>query len=233
MVVRGRKKMNKSEKLKKLIESIKIDEAKRRKRRVFISYYHYDDEYYREKFEELFGELFQNISVKPGEIDDENSDRYIYQLIRQNKISNTTVLLVLVGNRTYCRKHVDWEIYAALDPRVGEKRTGLVGIILPSSSLFRTNVIKWLDEKRQAEIIEKRRDIYRVTDEINSILESKYHKIPPRFLDNILSGYAKLYKWTESTSQIIDIIEEAFQNRKNEHLVRNGRKQYKRNLCGN
>ncbi|WP_051920363.1 TIR domain-containing protein [Thermodesulfobacterium hydrogeniphilum] len=222
--------MSKGEQLKKLIESIiKINEAKRRKRKVFISYYHYDDEYYRKRFEQLFGELFQNISVKPGEIDDENSDRYIYQLIRQNKISNTTVLLVLIGNRTYCRKHVDWEIYAALDPRVGKKRAGLVGIILPTCSLFNTSII----EELQKIAYENYEDIYDLTDQINrTLLSNNYPKLPSRLLDNILSGYAKLYKWTENASQIIDIIEEAFQNRKNEYLVKNGRKQYKRNLCG-
>lgn len=96
------------------------------KHKLFISYYH-EDEYYRNKFEEYFGDLFINTSVKYGEIDDSLSTEYIKRLIREKHISNSTVIVVLVGPKTYCRKHVDWEIYAGL-----YKNAGLVGLVLPN-----------------------------------------------------------------------------------------------------
>ncbi len=96
------------------------------KHKVFISYYHHDDEKYKIQFEKLFGDLFINKSVEPGDINSDNKDEYIKRLIRENYISDSSVIIVLIGPKTLCRKHVDWEIYAGL-----YKNAGLVGLILP------------------------------------------------------------------------------------------------------
>jgi hypothetical protein len=206
-----------------------------RKRRVFISYFHKDDERYRNRFEDLFGELFQNLSVKPGEINDDNSDGYIAQIIRQNKISEATVLVVLVGNRTYCRKHVDWEIAAALDPRVGDRKAGLVGVILPTCSLFNTNIYAKIMEfyETMKGRITAKREICEAANEINDAICKVFEtKLPPRLLDNILSGYAKLYHWTEDKDEMFRIINEAFEKRDHPELITNVRLKYSRNICG-
>lgn len=63
--------------------------------KVFISYYHKDDQYYRNRFEELFGDLFISKSVEPGDIDTDVSTEYIKRLIQQNYITDTSVLVVL------------------------------------------------------------------------------------------------------------------------------------------
>lgn len=99
--------------------------------KVFVSYYHKDDEIYRQKFETQFGHLFINKSVSPGDIDEDNSTEYIKRLIQKDYISDTSVIVVLVGPKTYCRKHVDWEISAALNKKVGGY-SGLLGIVLPN-----------------------------------------------------------------------------------------------------
>jgi len=99
--------------------------------KVFVSYYHKDDEYYRNRFEELFGHLFINKSVESCDIDTDVSTEYIKRLIQQNYITDTSVLVVLVGAKTYCRKHVDWEISAALSKKVGGY-SGLLGLCLPT-----------------------------------------------------------------------------------------------------
>jgi len=127
---------------------------------------------------------------------------------------------------------VDWEISAGLDPRVGKKRAGLVGILIPTSSLYNTDIVEWLNNNKKEEIDKKNRDIYEVADEINNILNKKYHKLPPRLLDNILSGYSKIYKWLTDKEQMKNIIEEAFSMRENEYLVKNGRLKYGKNICG-
>jgi hypothetical protein len=102
------------------------------RRKTFVSYYHKDDQDYREKFENLFADLVVSKSVEVGDIDSDNSDDYIKQLIQKEYLSDTTVLVVLVGPKTKCRKHVDWEIAGALNNKVGEKYAGLIGILLPN-----------------------------------------------------------------------------------------------------
>lgn len=111
------------------------------KHKVFISYYHADDEFYRNRFEELFGNIFINKSVKPGDIDSDNSDDYIKTLIREDYISDASVLIVLIGPKTYCRKHIDWEIYAGLD-----KNAGVIGLCLPEHSSYNNNNIVTYDD---------------------------------------------------------------------------------------
>ncbi len=101
------------------------------RQKVFISYYHKDDQRYRDRFEKLFGPVFITKSVEPCEIDTDDSTDYIKQLIQQNYITDTSVVVVLVGAKTYCRKHVDWEISAALNKKVG-RYSGLLGLCLPT-----------------------------------------------------------------------------------------------------
>lgn len=103
-----------------------------KKRKTFISYYHKDDQKYKEKFTNLFGNLIVNKSVEDGAINADNSDDYTKQLIQQGYLYDTTVLVVLIGVKTRCRKHVDWEISGALNYKVGEHYSGLVGILLPT-----------------------------------------------------------------------------------------------------
>ena len=51
--------------------------------KVFLSYYHKDDNIWRERFEELFKNIFINKSVQPGDIDTEDSALYIKRLIHR------------------------------------------------------------------------------------------------------------------------------------------------------
>lgn len=102
------------------------------KRKTFVSYYHHDDQQYRNLFEKLFEDLIVSKSVEYNDIDSDNSDEYIKQLIQKDYLSDTTVLVVLIGPKTKCRKHVDWEIAGALNLKVGDSYSGILGIILPS-----------------------------------------------------------------------------------------------------
>lgn len=106
--------------------------------KVFLSYYHMDDQYDRDCFEELFGHLFINKSVKPGDIDTDVSTEYIKRLIQQEYITDSSVVVVLVGVKTWSRKHVDWEISAALSKKVGGY-SGLLGILLPEFPMTADN----------------------------------------------------------------------------------------------
>lgn len=102
------------------------------KRKTFVSYYHRDDQDYHVRFQNLFGDLIVSKSVQAGDIDSENSTDYVKQLIQKDFLSDVTILVVLVGPKTLCRKHVDWEISGALNLKVGNSYAGLIGLLLPT-----------------------------------------------------------------------------------------------------
>lgn len=102
------------------------------KHKVFVSFHHKRDSWYKERFEELFSDIFIIKSVKDGDIDSDNSDDYIKRLIQEDYLSDSSVLIVLVGAATKGRKHVDWEISAALNKKVGGY-SGLLAICIPDN----------------------------------------------------------------------------------------------------
>jgi len=108
------------------------------KRKTFISYYHKANQTYKDKFINLTSDLIVNKSVNDGDIATDVSDEYIKQLIQNGYLNNTTVLIVLLGQKTKCRKHVDWEISGALNHKVGNSYAGLLGLKLPSHPDFGT-----------------------------------------------------------------------------------------------
>lgn len=105
------------------------------KHKTFVSYYHKDDQEERNKFENLFSDLIVSKSVEEGDIDSDNSNNYIKRLIQSDYLIDTTVLVVLIGPKTKCRMHIDWEISAAISARVGGY-SGLIGILLPNHPDF-------------------------------------------------------------------------------------------------
>ncbi|MCG8806487.1 TIR domain-containing protein [Tenacibaculum finnmarkense] len=108
------------------------------KRKTFISYYHNDDQYYKDELKNIASDLIVSKSVEDGDINSEVSTEYIKQLIQKGFLSDTTVLIVLIGNKTKCRKHVDWEISGALNYKVGNNYSGILGLILPNHPDFGT-----------------------------------------------------------------------------------------------
>lgn len=99
--------------------------------KVFISFYHKDDQSYKEYIDKYLSGNIINKSVMDGEYNADNSDEYIKRLIREEKICDSSVVVVLVGPNTKNRKHVDWEIYAGLRPSINGN-SGLIGIFLPT-----------------------------------------------------------------------------------------------------
>ncbi len=100
------------------------------KHKLFLSH-SYQDQEYRDRFEELFGHLFTIKSVPEGEIATDDDATYIEKLIKGEYIDVVTVVVVLVGADTWSRKHVDWEIAAALRKKM-DGFSGLLGICLPT-----------------------------------------------------------------------------------------------------
>ena len=186
------------------------------KHKVFLSFHHQDD-CYRQQFERQFSNefdpVFVNRSVQDGDIDPNYKTDAIRREIRENYISDSSVTIVLIGQNTWQRKHVDWEIGYSLTTSNLNTRSGLIGILLPSySPCYESYFYLNCAQKRT---------------ENNSRIYTPCN-IPPRLYDNIQSGYAKIYPYPTSSHELKKWIHEAFQRRGN-GLHRNSRDYFANN----
>jgi len=195
--------------------------------RVFVSYYHNDDQYHRNLFEGMFSDyhdIMVSESVEIGDIDDTrlSTDR-IRQIIRDDYLRDSTVTVVLVGAHTWQRKFVDWEIGSSLRHTKYNSRSGLLGILLPT---FRCHTVLsgTLPPALSADI----RTIY-----FNgSPISYDYRTLPPRLHDNIEQGFAKIYPWSNDPDQVQSWIHDAFQRRHEDPPPNNSRLSFKNNRSG-
>ena len=172
--------------------------------RVFVSYYHRDDQAYRDHFENRFSDFYDiyvSESVKMGDIDPNLKTETILQKIRDEYLRDSTVTVVLVGKHTWQRKFVDWEISASIRQTQYNSRSGLLGILLPNHPDFG-------------------KDTY--TPGI----------IPPRLHDNIKCDFAKLYDWRKDPSTVQAWIHEAFKRRNEDPPPNNARPAFAKNRSG-
>ncbi|WP_460540396.1 TIR domain-containing protein [Glycomyces halotolerans] len=100
----------------------------------FVSYHAADaDEV--ESFLDEFGAAFIPRVIGVTDEDpwvESNDTDYIMEKIREKYLTDSTVTIVLRGKCTWARKYVDWEIYSSLRNDSRNKRSGLMGISLPS-----------------------------------------------------------------------------------------------------
>ena len=110
--------------------------------KVFISYYHHDDQTYKDiliNMQELnpdtwqLQSIFEDCSVHENEIDDTGlTSEQIRCIIRDEYIKDATVLILLCGQNTRKRKHIDWEIHAAMYDSEKNPQMGILVINLPT-----------------------------------------------------------------------------------------------------
>ena len=173
--------------------------------KVFISFHHDKDQKYKNRFAQMMKGYVVDKSVEDGDIDDQNiKTATIRQNIRDKFIADATVTVVLIGPCTWQRKHVDWEIGSSLRDPEKNPRCGLVGIWLPNHPNF---------EKQKC----------------------NRRLIPPRLADNCEGDdpYARLYDWSNQTTNIRQWIHRAFKRRKKTPYPNNKRPQFRHNRKGN
>lgn len=110
--------------------------------KVFISYYHHDDQSYKDYLINMqeynsrtwqYQSIFDDYSVHENEIDDTGlTSEQIRCIIRDEYIKDATVLILLCGQNTRKRKHIDWEIHAAMYDSNQNPQMGILVINLPS-----------------------------------------------------------------------------------------------------
>lgn len=173
--------------------------------RVFVSYYHDEDQAYRDRFENLFSDIhgiMVSESVEIDDIDDTNlSSKRIFQIIREDYLSDSTVTVVLIGAHTWQRKFVDWEIGASIRHTKSNPRSGLLGILLPT---YPKPPGKAYDP----------------------------YTIPPRFYDNIQCNFATIHNWRKDPSTVQAWIHEAFKRRNQNPPPDNSRPAFGKNRSG-
>ncbi len=171
-----------------------------KKHKVFISFHH-EDESYKNEFEKLFGEVldgFVSKAVGDGDINTNIHTDTIRQKIRDEFIRDSTVTVVLIGNETWKRKHVDWEIGSSIRDTRFNPRNGLLGILLPSYSTYNTML-----------------SVERKYTENGGPYNPK--TIPPRLYKNVECGFAKIYSWPTSSENLKSWIHDAFVRRNKIH----------------
>lgn len=107
------------------------------RRKCFISYHHDDETEVQEFISEFDHEhdvlIARGIGASmSGDIINSADRDYIMGRIREKYLRDTSVTIVMLGQCTWARKFVDWEIAASLRNTGAYSRNGLMAITLPS-----------------------------------------------------------------------------------------------------
>ena len=171
--------------------------------RVFISYHHAIDQGYKNHFVQLFSPIMLDWSVRLGDIPDGIATETIRQKIRDEWLRDSTVTVVLIGQQTWQRKHVDWEIGSSLRHTVKNPRSGLLGILLPTYPFPGPN-------KYNPQTIPPR-----LADNLGQN-----------------NSFARIINWTENPTEMQRYIHDAFTRRHQEPAPNNGRTSFINNRSG-
>ncbi len=155
--------------------------------KVFVSYHH-QDQCYKDHLVQMADhhKIFIDKSVDTGDINDSLPSDQIRKIIRDGYLQDSTVTIVLVGQGTKGRKHVDWEIYSSMYDGAVNKKSGILVINLPGTSDF-------VVAPRQNE----KENVYPDIVNWNVILSrSEYEYVfpytPARIIDNLLNPQARI-----------------------------------------
>lgn len=189
------------------------------KHKVFISYYHADDQDYKNallKANEWY-DLFDDYSVHENEVDDTGlTDEQVRRIIRDDYIQDATVLVLLCGQNTKRRKHIDWEIHAAMYDSDVNPKMGILVINLPSISGNQGMIACGNDEEQVMG------DSYTIWTPIQKdiiYIENRYPYLPHRLVTNVARTNVSIsiVNWTviESNFEKLKyLIDKAFNRRK-------------------
>lgn len=136
---------------------------------IFLAYDN-SDEYWRLRFDDVFGQSFKCHQVSPVDLLKTTGDDYVDKLVASGMLNRETVMVLLIGPKAFASKKLDWEISAALVKKRG-RPTGIVPVRLPNH-----------EDHGKKKVSPKR--------------------FPIRIVDNLHSGFLKLYDWTESEQEL-------------------------------
>ena len=190
--------------------------------KVFISFCHVDQDYkeyltkmkYYDDIEEKYYFVFDNYSVGDGDIDDSKmTSEQIRRKIRDEYIKDATVFILLCGKTTKYRKHIDWEIHAAMYDSDVNPKMGILIINLPDTNMC----VRAFDDNEKKLVSD-------IGDWISLNTREEYEKyypyMPARIIDNFMRDDVSIsvVNWSriENDSKILlKLIDNAFRRREN------------------
>jgi hypothetical protein len=180
--------------------------------RVFISYHHDNDQWYKEELVRFSKEydIFEDWSVDTGDIDDNLPDQQIREIIRDEYLRESTVTILLVGTETKNRKHVDWELYSSMYNGSKNKKSGIIVINLPSTN----NTLSHACHDGEKEYVFPNIQSW-TSINTRQEYEERYPYMPERIIDNWLNG-AKIsaIAWDDLTvGKLKYMIEKAYEDK--------------------
>lgn len=168
--------------------------------RVFVSYHHANDQWAKDCLVKWAkeNEVFIDGSVDTGDIPDEWPDQKIREQIRDEYLRDTTVTILLVGEETMSRKHIDWEIYSSMYDGKINKKSGIIVIYLPSVQ-DKAAVHIGHGEKEKKLIHPSINNWFTINTREDCI--KNYPLLPDRIIDNLLepNSHISILKWKELT----------------------------------
>ena len=184
--------------------------------RVFISYHHSNDQFYKNHLVWMseYHRIFIDQSVDTGDIADNLSDQAIREKIRDDYLRDSTVTIVLVGKETKTRKHVDWEIYSSMIDGKVNKKSGILVVNLPVIEPYNSIYVSHSGEKETVYP-----DIHILETITNrSEFERRYPYVPDRIIDNLLTPEAKVSvtswsRFKDNPKNLQFLIEATFRDR--------------------
>ena len=154
--------------------------------KVFISYHHCNDQQYKEELVQIGKDydVFIDRSVDTGDISDDLSDEQIRVKIRDEYLRDSTVTILLVGEETKNRKHIDWELYSSMVDGKVNKKSGILVIELPSvkSGYFRAGH----GEKEKHYVYPETSNWTSITSKDE--MEKRHPYLPERILENVINS---------------------------------------------
>ncbi|WP_448135115.1 TIR domain-containing protein [Stenotrophomonas rhizophila] len=185
--------------------------------KVFISYHHANEQEAKEdilRMNSSYG-LFSDCSVATGDIDESLEPQKIRELIRRSYLSESTVLLLIVGKETQYRKHVDWELYSSMYNGSKFGRSGVVVLLAPDcessyftapssevKSMLYPETLNWTTVKTRSEY------------------EQRYPYMPPRITDSLTNTKGRSNISVTNWSKILENPEHLRQLIKSSHETR-------------
>jgi hypothetical protein len=159
--------------------------------KVFISYHHANDQYYKNELLRLnkINQMFIGGSVDTGDISDDLDDQAIRQKIRDEYLRDTTVTILLVGTGTKNRKHVDWELYSSMFDGKVNKKSAMIVIMLPSTGCT-NHIVAHGDKEKQR--LYPNISSWMTIDYSRTEYERCYPYLPDRIIDNLMGKKAKI-----------------------------------------
>lgn len=183
--------------------------------KVFISFHHANDQWYKDELVKLGkgNKVFIDGSVDMGEIPDNWDAQHIREYIRDNHLKDTTVTILLVGTETKNRKHIDWELFSSMYDGKVNKKSGILVINLPAVCCqYHTLCTK---EEKEA-ILPNQKTWIGINNRAE--YERRYPYMPARIIDNLLKKGVSIsvINWDDlSVDKLRLLIDKAYDARAN------------------